>query len=134
MTMAATFAVERIGSIATMRLRIDAVTRSPADRRSQIRAERRVLRPTRAAGDRSPVFRDRSARASSCQPCEQPGEQRAMPVCRRRPMTQPRRRNLRRSRGVAGGGHASPEVSNMAESIASRAGLPAQTTNWNAGK
>ena len=30
--------------------------------------------------------------------------------------------------------HASPEVSNMADSIASRADLPAQTTNWNAGK
>ena len=30
--------------------------------------------------------------------------------------------------------HASPEVSNMAASIASRADLPAQTTNWNAGK
>jgi len=31
------------------------------------------------------------------------------------------------------GGQASPEVSNIAESIASRADLPAQTTNWNAG-
>ena len=30
--------------------------------------------------------------------------------------------------------YASPEVSNMTESIASRADLPAQTTNWNAGK
>jgi len=29
--------------------------------------------------------------------------------------------------------YASPDVSNMAESIASRADLPAQTTNWNAG-
>ncbi len=31
-------------------------------------------------------------------------------------------------------GHASPEVSNIAASIASRADLPAQMTNWNAGK
>ena len=30
--------------------------------------------------------------------------------------------------------YASPEVSNMAASSASRAGLPAQTTNWKAGK
>ena len=29
--------------------------------------------------------------------------------------------------------YASPEVSNIAESMASRADLPAQTTNWNAG-
>jgi len=29
---------------------------------------------------------------------------------------------------------ASPEVSNIAESMASRASLPAQTTNWNAWK
>ncbi len=29
---------------------------------------------------------------------------------------------------------ASPDVSNMAASSAARAGLPAQTTNWNAGK
>ncbi len=31
-------------------------------------------------------------------------------------------------------GYASPAVSNMAASIASRALLPAQTTNWNEGK
>jgi hypothetical protein len=38
--------------------------------------------------------------------------------------------------GTYGNGRyqASPEVSNMAESIASRAPLPAQTTNWNAWK
>ena len=33
----------------------------------------------------------------------------------------------------SGVGHASPEVSNMTESMALRAGLPAQTTNCNAG-
>ncbi len=32
------------------------------------------------------------------------------------------------------GAHASPEVSNIAASSASRALLPAQTTNWNAGE
>jgi hypothetical protein len=30
-------------------------------------------------------------------------------------------------------GYASPDVSNIAESMASRADLPAQTTNWKAG-
>jgi hypothetical protein len=35
---------------------------------------------------------------------------------------------------LIGKAQASPEVSNMAASSAARAGLPAQTTNWNAGK
>jgi len=38
-----------------------------------------------------------------------------------------------RCRAGMRGVYASPDVSNMAESIASRADLPAQTTNWNAG-
>ena len=63
------------------------------------------------------------------------------PSCRRRPgRGRPEKSrksgvaNPARAAGSIGGRHASPDVSNMAESIASRADLPAQTTNWNAGK
>ena len=44
------------------------------------------------------------------------------------------RRQLQDLKRSSASCYASPEVSNMAESIASRADLPAQITNWNAGK
>lgn len=41
--------------------------------------------------------------------------------------------SLAAERGSGRSRYASPEVSNIADSMASRAGFPAQTTNWNAG-
>jgi hypothetical protein len=53
--------------------------------------------------------------------CERPDPLPSPPLFKGRVQTAP-----------SGADYASPEVSNMAASIASRADLPAQTTNWKA--
>ena len=97
------------------RIRIEpqAAPRQRGDFRRRLRLEHRDV--LRIEAEPQPAFEQGAAHFAGADQHEQAGE--IAQIGNRR-----------------GRGHASPEVSNIAESIASRADLPAQITNWNAGK
>src|SRR5262249_61494448 len=99
-----------------------------ADKRAEgskrLRLEHRHL--ARIKTEPQPAFKERAAHFAGANECDQTGEVAQALVCIRRGARSFRRRS--------GGDHASPVVSNIADSIASRAHFPPHMTNRNAGK